>query len=189
MPNVTFGHGGEVDSGFLQQVSYDERDWFFNTSTPTTGSGPSEDYTEGDTDGLFAYLEGNCDPGERHTACESERVSMHQYCMYKRNLIFIILAYHIHSYSYTYIVAKLYILLLPIDHCSRPFLRHHVFHLDLNVYSHLPTTYTLLFMTHICWIWVYWRLMCGMMECGIKCSVKEEGTIMIPGIQAILIYQ
>lgn len=76
MPNITFGHGSEIDSGFLQQVSYDERDWLFGSSTPTTDTGPDEDHTDGDTDGLFAYLEGNCDPNvySLQVLCESERV-------------------------------------------------------------------------------------------------------------------
>ena len=74
LPNITFGHGDEVDSGFLQQVSYDERDWMFGNFTVTNGTGPDEDYTEGDIDGLFAYLEGDCDPGEDPRSCESERV-------------------------------------------------------------------------------------------------------------------
>lgn len=76
MSNVTFGHGTEIDSGFLQQVSYDERDWLFDSSTPTHDTGPDEDYTEGDTDGLFAYLEGDCAPGVHPLDCESERVNM-----------------------------------------------------------------------------------------------------------------
>ena len=77
LANVTFGHGGEIDSGFLQQVSYDERDWVFGTSTNTSGTGPDEDHTEGDADGLFAYLEGDCDPSAQYqTECESERVNI-----------------------------------------------------------------------------------------------------------------
>ena len=81
--NVTFGHGGEIDSGFLQQVSYDERDWMFGSSTDTSGTGPDEDYTEGDNDGLFAYLEGNCDPSAQYqTECESERVNICMCFMY-----------------------------------------------------------------------------------------------------------
>ena len=76
LANVTFGHWGEIDSGFLQQVSYDERDWMFGSSTPTFDTGPNEDHTEGDTDGLFAYLEADCDPGQLQTECESERVNI-----------------------------------------------------------------------------------------------------------------
>jgi len=75
LPNITFGHGSESDSGFLQQVSYDERDWLFGNSTPTSDTGPDEDYTEGDINGLFAYLEGDCD-GSFQVACESERVNI-----------------------------------------------------------------------------------------------------------------
>ena len=75
LPNVTFGQGTEADSGFLQQVSYDERDWVFGSSTVTDDTGPSEDNTEGDTDGLFAYLNGLCTV-EPQTSCESERVSI-----------------------------------------------------------------------------------------------------------------
>ena len=74
LPNITFGHGSEIDSGFLQQVSYDERDWMFGSSTLTNGTGPDEDYTEGDTDGLFAYLEGDC-PSVNQFDCEAERVN------------------------------------------------------------------------------------------------------------------
>ena len=79
LPNITFGNGSEVDSGFLQQVSYDERDWMFDSSTPTNGTGPDEDYTEGDIDGLFAYLEGDCGLGEDPRSCESERVANSYY--------------------------------------------------------------------------------------------------------------
>ena len=50
----------------------------FGSSTPTPDTGPDEDYTEGDTDGLFAYLEGDCD-GASQYECESERVNMHAY--------------------------------------------------------------------------------------------------------------
>lgn len=74
LPNVTFGHGSEIDSGFLHQVNYDERDWMFGNSTPTIDTGPDEDHTVGDADGLFAYLEGHCD-SLYQDECESERVS------------------------------------------------------------------------------------------------------------------
>lgn len=85
LPNITFGHGSESDSGFLQQVSYDEYDWLFGSSTPTNDTGPDEDYTEDDTDGLFAYLEGHCDldndgiPDTDQIACESGRVRLANY--------------------------------------------------------------------------------------------------------------
>ena len=49
----------------------------FGSSTPTGDTGPDEDYTEGDTDGLFAYLEGDCSPGESPFDCEAERVNKH----------------------------------------------------------------------------------------------------------------
>ena len=77
LPNVTFGNGSEVNSGFLQQVNYDERDWMFGSSTPTGGTGPDEDYTEGDIDGLFAYLEGDCRSGQHPADCVAERVNKH----------------------------------------------------------------------------------------------------------------
>ena len=78
LPNITFGNGSEVDSGFLQQVSYDERDWMFGNSTLTNNTGPDKDNTEGDIDGLFAYLEGDCDPDESPFDCEAERVNKHR---------------------------------------------------------------------------------------------------------------
>ena len=77
LPNVTFGNGSEVNSGFLQQVNYDERDWMFGSSTSTTDTGPNEDNTEGDVDGLFAYLEGDCRSGQHQSDCEAERVNKH----------------------------------------------------------------------------------------------------------------
>ena len=64
MPTITFGHGDAADAGFLHQVDYDDHDWSFGTFTPTQFTGPDQDYT-GDTDGLFAYVEGECCEGER----------------------------------------------------------------------------------------------------------------------------
>ena len=75
-PTVTFGQiGEEINTGFLQQVNYDELDWLLDNSTLTGGTGPGQDNTEGDTDGRFAYMDGFCGPQyDSHEACEGERV-------------------------------------------------------------------------------------------------------------------
>ena len=50
----------------------------FGSSTSTFNTGPDQDNTEGDTDGLFAYLEGDCEDDESQFACEAERVNIYK---------------------------------------------------------------------------------------------------------------
>jgi len=98
---VTFGQTGEeIDTGFLQDVQYDERPWLFGTYTLAQndpvfswGTGPMQDNTVGDTNGRFAYLNALCGPeyDGSYEDCEGERVyTMHfeidtHYCTYTGN--------------------------------------------------------------------------------------------------------
>jgi len=169
-PTVTFGQIGEVNTGFLQQVNYDERDWLFGASTTARdefwGTGPLQDNTEEDTNGLFAYINRYCGPQfEDEEACEGERVLQH---------------------TMTYALLCFY----------RQFLKHLVFHLDQVVCYHLLiiclTVFLLMTLTLtiiISLIWACWKSRYGMEGNGMLCSMKEEETMVIFGIVPVLTYR